>query len=181
MKGKGVKKIIDDKGFVQYYEKKLTPNEKRFYDKIQGCNIAPDFKILKDEEGNDFIKMRAYDMTLAYYIEMNELWDLSDLNHITLKINYQIRRLHDLGIVHVDLHTKNILIDPSSDLTDPKKLDIRIIDFDLSRFINELCKEDFVDFKTFLPKFQYNKDWSLKSMIEYLLMYEFEMWKFDYF
>lgn len=177
MKGK---KIKDDKNGIWYYEKKLKYNEKKFYEKIQGYNIAPEFNIHKDEEGNDIIRMKDYGMTLAYYIELNEIWNISSLDHIIPKINQQIKKLHDLGIFHIDLHTKNILIDPS-DSYNFKGPDIRIINFDLSRFTQDLCKEDFVDFKTFLPKFEYNKDWSLKSMIEYLTMYEFELWKLDYF
>jgi tRNA A-37 threonylcarbamoyl transferase component Bud32 len=176
MKGKDVKKIKDSKNNIYYYEKKLSPTEKDFYLKIKDYNIAPDFVIYKDDSDNDILKMRAYDMTLAYYIETNELWEISDLNHIISRLNYQIRRLHDLGIVHLDLHTKNILVDPAS-----TPIDVRIIDFDMARYIHDLCKDDFVDFKTFLPKFEYCKDWKLKSMIEYLMMYEFEMWKFDHF
>ena len=177
MKGKDVQKVKDEKSGQEYYIKKVNTRELNFYKVVQGHGIAPDFTISETKDGN-FIKMKAYDMTLAYYIELNEIFDIQSLSDIIDSLDKKISQLHDLNIVHVDLHCNNILIDPSST---PHGYDIRIIDFDLSRFIDDLCDEDFPDFASFLPKFEYRESWSLQEKINYLCSYEYSMWKLDYF
>jgi serine/threonine protein kinase len=181
MKGKDVQKVKDESTGQEYYLKKVNDRELEFYKIVQGHAIAPDFTIIEsnsESKDGNFIKMKAYDMTLAYYIELNEIFDIQSLSHIIPSLYKKISQLHDLNIVHVDLHCNNILIDPSHN---PQGYDIRIIDFDLSRFIDDLCDEDFPDFASFLPKFEYDEDWSLKEKIKYLLKYEYTMWKLDYF
>ena len=79
-----------------------------------------------------------------------------------------------MGIVHIDLHSKNILIEPLT-------FEVKLIDFDLSRYIEDLCDEDFEDFKTFLPNFCFDSESDLDAKISFLRNYEFEMWKYDYF
>lgn len=177
MKGKDVQKVKDSNTGQEYYIKKVNAHELKFYKIIQGHAISPDFTII-ESNNETFIKMKAYDMTLAYYIELNEIFDINGLSHIIPSLHKKISQLHDLNIVHVDLHCNNILIDPS---LIPQGYDIRIIDFDLSRFIDDLCDEDFPDFASFLPKFCYDETWSLKEKIKYLLKYEYTMWKMDYF
>lgn len=184
MKGKNVKKIKDPVSKEEFYIKKLSISEKKFYERIYDSDIAPEFSFFKNESGDDFIKMKSFGMTLAYYIDINEILNLDQIGHIIISLNDKIKKLHDLGIVHIDLHTKNILID----WIDSTKMEVKIIDFDLSRFVDDLCDEDFDDFKTFLPKFNFEEDSlsskgskSLKKKIQYLMDYEYEMWKMDYF
>jgi tRNA A-37 threonylcarbamoyl transferase component Bud32 len=181
MKGKNVSCIKDPTTNEEFYLKKLSVREKEFYEYIDGYDIAPEFTIFKDANNQEFIKMKAYNTgdvsnTLAYYIESNEIINIDHLEHIMIPLHKKIKKLHDLGIVHVDLHTKNILVDLCKDTPD-----VYIIDFDLSRFIDDLCDEDFKDFKTFLPDFRVNKDYTLKQKIQYLMEYEYKMWKMDYF
>jgi serine/threonine protein kinase len=187
MKGKNVKKIKDPVSKEEFYIKKLSLSEKKFYERLYGSDITPEFIFYKDENGDDFIKMKSFGMTLAYYIDINEIINLDQIKNIILSLNDKIKKLHDLGIVHVDLHTKNILVDWINKNGSFDNMEVKIIDFDLSRFIDDLCHEDFDDFKTFLPKFNFvdsfiSKDSkSLKKKIQYLMDYEYEMWKMDYF
>jgi serine/threonine protein kinase len=173
MKGKNIKKVLDSNSKIYYYEKEINEREKGFYITLKDTNITPNFTFfIKD--GKEYVRIEDYGITLAYYIESNEIWDLKSLSHVRLKLNEQIQKLHDLGIVHIDLHSKNILVDPSC-------FDLKLIDFDLSRFIDDLCDEDFDDFKTFLPNFCFESESDLDSKISFLQKYEFEMWKYDYF
>jgi serine/threonine protein kinase len=178
MKGKNVSKVKDAITKEEFYIKKLNSNEKKFYEHIYESDIAPEFSFFKDEKDDDYIKMKSFGTTLAYYIDLNEFMNIECLSHILIPLNKKIQKLHDLGIVHIDLHTKNILVDW---VGDSNKMDVKIIDFDLSRFVDDLCDEDFDDFKTFLPKFDFEESTSLKEKINYLLDYEYEMWKMDYF
>jgi tRNA A-37 threonylcarbamoyl transferase component Bud32 len=181
MKGKNVSLIQDPTTKEEFYLKKISQREKEFYQHIDGYDIAPEFTIFKDDNNQEFIKMKAYNVgdvshTLAYYIESNEIINIEHLEHLTIPLHKKIKKLHDLGIVHVDLHTKNILVDLSKETPN-----VYIIDFDMSRLINDLYDEDFKDFKTFLPDFRINKDWNLNQKINYLMEYEYKMWKMDYF
>jgi tRNA A-37 threonylcarbamoyl transferase component Bud32 len=177
MKGKDVQKIKDEKSGQEYYLKKVNDHEKKFYEVIKDHQICPDFTFI-EKDNEKFVKMKAYDMTLAYYIELNEIFDIQGLSDIIPSLNKKISQLHDLNILHVDLHCNNILIDPSYS---KDGYDIRIIDFDLSRFVDDLCDEDFPDFASFLPNFVFKKCWKLQEKINYLLQYEYHMWKLDYF
>jgi tRNA A-37 threonylcarbamoyl transferase component Bud32 len=181
MKGKNVSCIKDPITNEEFYLKKINAREKEFYEHIDGYDIAPEFTVFKDDNNQEFIKMKAYNVgdvsnTLAYYIESNEIINIDHLDHISIPLHKKIKKLHDLGIVHVDLHTKNILVDLSKDTPN-----VYLIDFDMSRFIDDLCDEDFKDFKTFLPDFRVNKDYTLKQKIQYLMEYEYRMWQMDYF
>ncbi len=167
MKGKGVTRKGD------YYEKVLSENEKKFYNAIQGHNIAPPFTI--EKRGEEFIlKIEAYAMTLAYYMDINEVDYVDTLGGIKTQIEKLIDKLHSINIVHIDLSPYNIVISPSEDF-----YDVKFIDFELSRFIDSLCEEDFDDFKSFLPLFNPRTD-TLKNSITDLLQYEHLMWKMDY-
>jgi hypothetical protein len=89
MKGKDVQKVKDESTGQEYYLKKVNTRELNFYKIIQGHSIAPDFMIIESKDGN-FIKMKAYDMTLAYYIELNELFDIQSLSDIIPSLHKKI-------------------------------------------------------------------------------------------
>ncbi len=162
MKGKGVVNKGD------HYEKVLTKNEKQFYEVIQGHNIAPSFTIEKRGD-EDILKLKSCEMTLAYYMDLSEMDNMSLFEN---QINKLIDKIHSLNIVHIDLSPYNILLESSED----GFYEIKFIDFELSRFIDSLCEEDFDDFKTFLPGFKPRTD-TLEHSIEDLLKYERQMWK----
>jgi serine/threonine protein kinase len=120
------------------------------------------------------LKIKAYDMTLAYYMDINEVYHIEALGGIKTQIEKLIDKLHSINIVHIDLSPYNIVISPSEDF-----YDVKFIDFELSRFIDSLCEEDFDDFKSFLPLFNPRRD-TLKNSIIDLLQYEHRMWKMYY-
>lgn len=149
---------------MTHFEKTLTPWERRFTAAVAGANILPDFTI----EGNT-LRMKRYPLTLAAYIEANDIASVSDLGWIAEAIDDKISALHALGIVHMDLHTQNIVIDPEA-------CDVRLIDLGMSRFLDDLCEGDMLDCVQFLPGFCYGSDFKMDIMA-----YEYRMWRMDYF
>jgi tRNA A-37 threonylcarbamoyl transferase component Bud32 len=146
------------------FEKKLMPHERRMTVSVAGAGILPDFTI----KGNT-LRMRRYPMTLAAYIETNDITTVEQLGDIAADIDNKIGQLHELGIVHMDLHTQNIVFDPATG-------DVRLIDLGMSRFINDLHEGDMLDCVKFLPGFCYGTEYKGDIMA-----YEYRMWKMDYF
>lgn len=153
-----------------YYHKKLSKNEKIFTQFLQGKNILPDFQIK-----NDILIIEAYPMTLKDYIQENCILDEEELGTIPLKLNSLIDKIHSLGIVHCDIHPGNVVLNPKHS-SDPSDFEVRLIDFELSRWIDSVSIDDMEDFMTFLPRFYPGED-----CVQDLLNYEYEMWKYDYF
>jgi len=153
-----------------YYHKKLTKNEKVFTEFLQGEDILPNFQLK-----GDILIIEAYPMTLKDYIQENCILEEDELGDIPSKLNGLIDKIHSLGIVHCDIHPGNIVLNPKKSL-DPNEFDVRLIDFELSRWIESLSYDDMEDFMTFLPRFYPGED-----CVQDLLNYEYEMWKYDYF
>lgn len=149
-----------------HYEKRLNKNELEITQFLQGKNILPDFHI-----EDDILYIEAFDFTLKEYITGNKFYDESELGDIPKQLNILIDKIHQLGIVHLDIHTGNIVLKKTK-----QGYDVRLIDFELSRWIRTLTEEDMEDCKTFLPYFNYGEDY-----IQDLLNYEYEMWKYDFF
>jgi serine/threonine protein kinase len=146
------------------FEKKLTPRERLMTAAVAGTGILPDFTI----EG-DTLMLRRYPMTLAAYIEANDITTIEQLGGVAAAIDDKIGALHELGIVHLDLHTQNIVLDPATG-------DVRLIDLGMSRFIRDLHEGDMLDCVQFLPGFCYGADYKGDIMA-----YEYRMWRMDYF
>ncbi len=127
-----------------------------------GADILPPFFI---EKG--YLYTKAYPMTLAAYIDANDITTVAQLGDIAATIDDKIGRLHDLGIVHMDLHTQNIVIDPATG-------DVRLIDLGMARWIRDLHEGDMLDCTTFLPGFCYGTDYKGDIMA-----YEYRMWRMD--
>jgi tRNA A-37 threonylcarbamoyl transferase component Bud32 len=161
----------DVKFLDTYYEKVMTKNEIQITSMLYNQSILPEFEIK-----NDILKVEAFPMTLGTYIKQNLIKNESELEDIPDKINQLIRKLHHIGIVHIDLHTENIVIND----TNKKDILVRFIDFEFARKIDDLCEEDILDFQSFLPNFYPRQD-TFENSIEDLLSYEYEMWKYDYF
>lgn len=157
-------KLIED-----YYYKKLNKNEKEFTSFLQGKDILPNFRIV-----DDTLIIEAYPMTLKDYIQENCILDEEELGDIPEKITKLVEKIHSLGIVHCDIHPGNIVLKPLD--TDTNDFDVRLIDFELSRWIDSVSIDDMEDFMTFLPRFYPGED-----CVQDLLNYEYDMWKYDYF
>jgi serine/threonine protein kinase len=153
-----------------YYHKKLTKNEKIFTEFLQGKSILPNFTIK-----GDILIIEAYPITLKDYIQENCILGEEELGTIPEKINSLINRIHALGIVHCDIHPGNIVLDQRHS-SDPDDFEVRLIDFELARWIESISYDDMEDFMSFLPRFYPGED-----CVQDLLNYEYEMWKYDYF
>jgi serine/threonine protein kinase len=160
-------RLIED-----YYYKKINKNEKEFTSFLQGKDILPNFRIV-----DDTLIIEAYPMTLKDYIQENCILEEEELGDIPEKIKSLIDKIHSLGIFHCDIHPGNIVLKPI-DLIDsnPNDFEVRLIDFELSRWIETLSIDDMEDFMSFLPRFYPGED-----CVQDLLNYEYEMWKYDYF
>ena len=152
-----------------YYYKKINKNEKDFTSLLQGKDILPNFRIV-----DDTLIIEAYPMTLKDYIQENCILDEEELGDIPEKIKTLIEKVHSLGIVHCDIHPGNIVLKPSGSNQD--YFEVRLIDFELSRWIDSIWLDDMEDFMSFLPRFYPGEDY-----VQDLLNYEYEMWKYDYF
>jgi serine/threonine protein kinase len=152
-----------------YYYKKINKNEKEFTSFLQGKDILPNFRIV-----DDTLIIEAYPMTLKDYIQENCILDEEELGDIPEKIKTLIEKVHSLGIVHCDIHPGNIVLKPSG--SNPDYFEVRLIDFELSRWIDSIWLDDMEDFMSFLPRFYPGEDY-----VQDLLNYEYEMWKYDYF
>lgn len=157
-------KLIED-----YYYKKLNKNEKEFTSFLQGKDVLPNFRIV-----DDTLIIEAYPMTLKDYIQENCILDEKELGDIPEKITKLVEKIHSLGIVHCDIHPGNIVLKPLD--ANFKDFDVRLIDFELSRWIDSVSIDDMEDFMTFLPRFYPGED-----CVQDLLNYEYDMWKYDYF
>jgi serine/threonine protein kinase len=155
-------KLIED-----YYYKKLNKNEKEFTSFLQGKDILPNFRIV-----DDTLIIEAYPMTLKDYIQENCILEEEELGDIPEKITKLVKEIHSLGIVHCDIHPGNIVLKPLN----PNDFEVRLIDFELSRWIDSVSIDDMEDFMTFLPRFYPGED-----CVQDLLNYEYDMWKYDYF
>ncbi len=166
-----MKKEKSDLKFIEgYYHKKITKNEKVFTEFLQGEYILPNFQIKED-----ILIIEAYPMTLKDYIQENCILDEAELGTIPDKINSLIDKIHLLGIVHCDIHPGNIVLN-NINSSNPDDFEVRLIDFELSRWIESISFDDMEDFMTFLPRFYPGED-----CVQDLLNYEYEMWKYDYF
>ena len=164
------KEKLEIKLIGEYYHKKINKNEKMFTEFLQNKNILPNF-IIKD----DTLIIESYPMTLKDYIQENCIFDEEELGDIPVKINLLIDKIHSMGIVHCDIHPGNIVLNPKKS-SNPDDFEVRLIDFELSRWIKSISYDDMEDFMSFLPRFYPGED-----CVQDLLNYEYEMWKYDYF
>jgi serine/threonine protein kinase len=100
---------------IEWHEKDVLAKEALFFSEFKGTDIVPEFKI--EVKGNAYVlKTHKYPYTWGEYSETH------DMTKYKPRLAELISKIHDRGILHLDLHSENIVIDPSKD-------DIRIIDF----------------------------------------------------
>ena len=179
---------------LKYVKRNVSQNEIDFYKLLKDTEITPPFDIGCDRCDGRYLITTKYPMTLEDYMEANSIKSLADMEISMIeKIRRVISKLHNLNIFHGDLHGGNIVIDP-------KTGDIRIIDFESSRKIDEktdwnslaqsyfkqyhelLAELEFADpKKKFFPRdFQF-PDEKNKNSLFYLesKRWEFSIWEYQ--
>ncbi len=97
----------------------------KLYRIVDGHGIVPSFKISRLFPGHRnkyVITMEKYEYDLENYIQDYQFKQRSQFQSLIDKLYGIIDKMHSLGIVHGDLHTANIVVNPPDD--------VRIIDFD---------------------------------------------------
>jgi serine/threonine protein kinase len=108
-------------------------------------DIFPPYSVI--DENDEFVELsvRGYEFTVHSWKETYD--DLPSI--VVLKIEEAIDKMHNLSVLHGDLHGSNIVFDRSND--------VRIIDFDESKFINDLKPDELEKYASF---------WDVKSWTE---------------
>ena len=146
---------------VVSYEIDSIVDEINIMKKIKNKNIGPkifDYWMGKDNKVlNIYIEMENKGITLTKWLLDNKLNE----THIK-KIKNKIKKLHEMGITHQDLHEDNILVQKNKNSTD-----FFISDFGLSKnkkdLFDNLKKYDYDLFK------QFNNNYYLKVFLTLLL------------
>jgi tRNA A-37 threonylcarbamoyl transferase component Bud32 len=131
---------------------------------LRNTDIIP--QIVKLEPNR--VVMIKYQMTLAQYIEEQNLTHLSQLGGIFDKIKELIEYLHKKNVFHGDLHTHNIVLNM-------EPIDVRIIDFGESMLLSKISEENISYYNNFLeidPPV---------TTVDQLIQYECKNWTHDYF
>ena len=137
---------------------------------LKEYNIIPDYEFSRFDTryGMNFIYFEWYPTDLGDYIENNDITTVQELNDklgfdIENQISSMIDKIHSLGILHGDLHAKNIVINPQTK-------DVRIIDFD-----DKYCKSiEYIKKK--IAEFWDNDASNISDVLEY----EKRIWKNTY-
>ena len=145
------------------YEIDSIVDEINIMKKIKNKNIGPkifDYWMDKDKNIlNIYIEMEYKGITLTKWLLDNKLNE----THIK-KIKNKIKKLHEMGIIHQDLHEDNILVQKNKN-----SIDFFISDFGLSKtkkdLFNNIKKYDYDLFKNFNNKLLF------KSIFNFIIKY----------
>ncbi|PKY51675.1 kinase-like protein [Rhizophagus irregularis] len=112
--------------------KKIVNEFKIHYDVNYHDNIIRLFGTVVQENGNYLLVMEYADNgTLRSYLEKNKNLTWEFKFKLAYQLSSAVSYLHDEGIMHLDLHSKNILIHQNS---------IKLADFGLSRRVNDVSE-----------------------------------------
>lgn len=141
------------------YKRCYFEEEREIHRDLAILDIAP--KIVYESES--ITGMQKYEMTLSEYEECNGYYKTSELYE---DIDRMIRRMHQAGIIHGDLHNQNIVLTSSS-----STIDIRLIDFGQSIYIESIESDH--DFLKIMSEFWNEELCNLQDLVNY----EFKMYK----
>lgn len=106
----------------------IGEHEKEFLGYVKDTGITTDFTVAPfSEQGKYIITMERWPYSLRNYLRTNTLSP-----ELEKSITDKIDALHSLGILHSDLHKKNIVTDG---------IEARLIDFEYARFIKDMDSE----------------------------------------
>lgn len=113
--------------------KKISMNEYNFYKLLRGTGITPDIISIEP----DLLEIPEYHSTLGDILIEVPLTPLG-ISDLYERVRDLIQRLHQMGIVHGDLHNDNIVC--SKDLKD-----VRLIDFEKSTF-KQIVDDEYIEY-----------------------------------
>ena len=133
--------------------------------------VIPDYVYFS--KNNSYISSK-YPTDLGDYIDENDIKSEEELIdrlgfNITKLIDDMITVIHNIDILHGDLHAKNIVINPDTK-------DVRIIDFAECSSISSMTQRDMKERIDFWGSYEGGK-----ISKENLLEHERKMWKIGYF
>lgn len=151
----GVYYVMTIKGYEYTYDElMLNLMEKVQRDDAQ--RVMRHFKAERADESEERTEERRVDPVERGFVP----------HRLDSPIKLIISKMHQLGIIHGDLHSANIVVSADMD-------DVRIIDFGYSTYIKSLDDE-------YIPKYLKESSWFLGkdfSSLDELLRYEFTMYK----
>jgi hypothetical protein len=150
---------IKDEGEDEFtYTKIVSSTELRFFQLAARANITPNLiSVQPIHKGQYELTMEKYPTTLLQYSDAG-----GDITPYKPKIAKLIDKLHNMDILHGDLHGDNIVINPITE-------EVRIIDFGRSYFIDEITPPILRQLSNFLDK--------KFTSIDQLLKFETTMYK----
>lgn len=143
-------------------------NEINILKKLKGTKIAPEYYESWICKKNDmlFIYIAEERMSMSY----GDWLDEGNINNndVLDKLKKKLDKLHEMGIVHLDFHTGNIMLK----INEEKEIEPYINDFGISKFNNQLFddrkKQDLTAYKRLLEKFAKYEVEFLASIITYI-------------
>ena len=143
-------------------------NEINILKKLKGTKIAPEYYESWICKKNDilFIYIAEERMSMSY----GDWLDDGNINNndVLDKLKKKLDKLHEMGIVHLDFHTGNIMLK----INEKKEIEPYINDFGISKFNNQLFddrkKQDLNAYKRLLEKFSKYEVEFLASIITYI-------------
>jgi tRNA A-37 threonylcarbamoyl transferase component Bud32 len=125
---------------------------------MSALDIGPQIFSVRPVPPNRYIlEMQKYPMTLEDYKDKG-----GQVRDFAEAIDALIDQMHDLGLIHGDLHSNNIVLNPDS-------REVRLIDFERTQYLNE------VDFR------QISHFWDVESAYtrsDEILDHEYQMYRF---
>ena len=123
------------------YIKKIGSTELCFLEMAAKAGISPNIiSVTKINRDNYRVVMEKYPTTILNYSDEGK-----DIVPYKRKIEDLVDRLHDLDIIHGDLHGDNIVINPETG-------EVRLIDFGGSYFYDEITPSILRQLSKFLDK-----------------------------
>lgn len=143
-------------------------NEINILKKLKGSKIAPEYYESWICKKNDilFIYIAEERMSMSYGDWLDEGNIIN--NDVLDKLKTKLDKLHEIGIVHLDFHTGNIMLK----INEEKEIEPYINDFGISKFNNQLFddrkKQDLRAYKRLLENFSKYEVEFLASIITYI-------------
>jgi tRNA A-37 threonylcarbamoyl transferase component Bud32 len=115
--------------------------EIKFLQLASEADIAPKILAIRNINKQDYeVTMEKYPTTLLQYHDAG-----GDISPYKKKISELVNRLHDIDILHGDLHGNNIVINPETE-------EVKLIDFGRSYFMDEITPIVLKQLSKFLDK-----------------------------